>query len=113
MNPLYSATQGQAPPALNQLPIFHLPPPDDPPPSYEDATHSSSSPLLVGPPPNYGTYRAYPEPDPDPSSTASSDIEETTRSLPEWVGQAMVVLVFLAILYGFFRLVNDTDGLSG
>jgi hypothetical protein len=68
---------------------------------------------MAGPPPNYGTVRAYPELEPDASSTASSDIEETTRSLPEWVGQALVVLVFLAILYGFFRLVNDTDGFNG
>ncbi|KAF2470277.1 uncharacterized protein BDR25DRAFT_33219 [Lindgomyces ingoldianus] len=105
MNSSFPVLQGQPPSVMSRPPIYHLPPPDEPPPSYDDATHSSSSPLLVGPPPNYGTYQAYPEP--DASSSASSDIEETTRALPEWVGQALVVLVFLGILYGFWRLVND------
>lgn len=89
-----------------------MPPPDDPPPayappSYEDATHSSTAPLLVGPPTDYGTQRAYPSR--DTSSVASSDIERTTRSLPEWVGQALVVFCFVGIIYGFWKLVNDPD----
>lgn len=88
------------------------PPPEDPPPSYDDATRSSNAPLLVGPPPDYGTaYRAYPEP--DTSSTASSDIERTNRSLPEWVGQALVVFCFVAIIYGFFSLANDVSDPEG
>src|SRR4051812_3688155 len=91
--------QGQNTPTFSQPPIYHLPPPNEPPPSYDDATHSSSTPLLVGPPPNYGTPRAYPEA--EDSSMLSSDIEETTRALPEWVGQGLVVLCFLGILYGF------------
>jgi hypothetical protein len=87
--------------------------PDDPlpaydPPSYDDATRSSTAPLLSGPPVySYGTYRAYPEP--EYHSEASSDIEETTRSLPEWVGQALVVFAFLAIIYGFWEFVHDAD----
>jgi hypothetical protein len=56
---------------------------------------------------SYGTHRAYPEP--DFHSEVSSDIEETTRSLPEWVGQALVVLAFLTIIYGFWEFVHDTD----
>jgi hypothetical protein len=102
---------------LGQQSIYHIPPPDDPPPeyappSYDDATHSATAPLLVGPPPDYGTYRAYPSP--DASSIASSEIEETSRSLPEWVGQALVVMCFVGIIYGFWRLVNeDFDGFPG
>ncbi|KAF2679096.1 hypothetical protein K458DRAFT_408357 [Lentithecium fluviatile CBS 122367] len=92
------------PPPWSQSPVYHTPP-DEPPPSYDDATHSSSSPLLVGPPPDYGTYRAYPEP--DESSIASSEIETTDRSLPEWVGQLLVVGVFVGIIYGFWKMVND------
>ncbi|PSN62363.1 hypothetical protein BS50DRAFT_638011 [Corynespora cassiicola Philippines] len=95
------------PPNYSQHTIYYPPPPDEPPPSYDDATHSASTPLLVGPPPDYGTYRAYPEP--DQSSVASSDIEQSDRSLPEWVGQILVVFVFVAIIYGFWKLVNDPD----
>ncbi|KAF2122139.1 hypothetical protein BDV96DRAFT_640202 [Lophiotrema nucula] len=111
MSTPHSASEGQPPPFNGQQTIYHIPPPDEPPPSYADATHSSSSPLLVGPPPNYGTYRAYTEP--DESSVSSSDIESTSRSLPEWVGQALVVLSFLFIIYCFWKLVNDTDGFPG
>ncbi|KAF2242183.1 hypothetical protein BU26DRAFT_571411 [Trematosphaeria pertusa] len=102
------------PPPWNQHAAYQFPPPpppDEPPPSYDDATHSSSSPLLVGPPPNYGTDQAYAEP--AESSVASSEIESTDRSLPEWVGQALVVIVFIGIIYGFWKLVNDPDGLDG
>jgi hypothetical protein len=89
-----------------------MPPPDDPPPayappSYEDATGSPSAPLLVGPSDNYGTYRAFPEP--DVSSEAESDIEATSRGLPIWVGQLVVVICFLSIIYGFWRLINNAD----
>ncbi|KAF2869082.1 hypothetical protein BDV95DRAFT_457828, partial [Massariosphaeria phaeospora] len=85
--------------------------PDDPPPSYDDATRSSTVPLLVGPPPNYGTYEPYSEP--DASSVASSEIEQIDRSLPEWVGQAMVVLCFVGVIYIFWRFINDPDGFDG
>jgi hypothetical protein len=61
----------------------------------------------VGPSLNYGTNRAYP--DLEAATEASSDIEETTRSLPEWVGQALVVIVFLSIIYGFWEFVHDID----
>ncbi|KAF2704206.1 hypothetical protein K504DRAFT_462779 [Pleomassaria siparia CBS 279.74] len=112
MNDSSSTSRGQSPPAEGPHSIYYMHPPDDPPPSYDDATHSSYTPLLVGPPPDYGTaYRAYPEP--DASSVASSDIERSNRSLPEWVGQALVVFCFVAIIYGFFSLVNDTDNLPG
>ncbi|KAF2018321.1 hypothetical protein BU24DRAFT_461271 [Aaosphaeria arxii CBS 175.79] len=109
----YTVPPSQLPaPSAEHRPAYHEYPPEEPPPSYDDATHSSHSPLLVGPPPDYGTYRAYPSP--DVSSVASSDIEGTSRSLPEWVGQAMVVLCFLGIIYGFWRVVNDPNfgGLS-
>lgn len=35
----------------------------------------------------------------------SSDAEEDVQSLPEWVGQALVVIVFLSIIYGFWEFV--------
>lgn len=79
--------------------------PEDPPPSYDDATHSERTPLLVGPPPDYGVYRAYVEP--DASSTASSDQGVTTRSLPEWVGQIFVVFCFVIIMYAFWQFASD------
>ncbi|KAF2751671.1 hypothetical protein M011DRAFT_472999 [Sporormia fimetaria CBS 119925] len=111
-----SAPQGAPrPPTIVRLPVnaFYAPfPPDEPPPpydppSYDDATRSSTAPLLVGPPLDYGTHRAYP--DLETGSLGSSDIEESSRTLPEWVGQALVVFVFLAIIYGFWEFVHDTD----
>lgn len=62
----------------------------------------------------YGTYRAFP--DLEAQSDTSSDIEESSRSLPEWVGQALVVFVFLSIIYGFWEFVHsdsDFDGFPG
>lgn len=80
--------------------------PNEPPPSYDDATNSASAPLLVGPPPNYGTQQAYTDAD---ESSMSSHPEESTRVLPEWIGQGLVVLCFLGLLYGFWRVVNEPD----
>jgi len=89
------------------------PPPDYPPPSYDDATRSGTVPLLVGAPPDYGAFRAYTEP--DESSLASSEVESTGRTLPEWVGQALVVVMFVSIIYGFWTVINapDTDPYHG
>ncbi|KAF2196133.1 hypothetical protein GQ43DRAFT_476599 [Delitschia confertaspora ATCC 74209] len=111
-----ASAQPSTPPPLPSISeaIYQIPPlpPDEPPPSYDEATHSSSAPLLVGPQQNtYGTYRAYPGP--ETASPASSVIQDTTRTLPEWVGQALVVLCFLAILYGFYNLVSDPDAWLG
>ncbi|KAF2793679.1 hypothetical protein K505DRAFT_375166 [Melanomma pulvis-pyrius CBS 109.77] len=121
MNDSSSTAQDQPPPpAIPSYSLYQNYPPDDPPPSYDDATHSSITPLLVGPPPDYGTgYRAGPDyytgfrpgPVPGASSTASSDTEVTSRSLPEWVGQALVVFCFVFILSALFTLLNDSDGL--
>lgn len=86
----------------------HEPLPDYPPPSYDDATGSETAPLLVGPPPDYGAFRAYS----DASSLASSEVEATDRSLPEWVGQSLVVFVFVAIIYGFYKVINAPDSLD-
>ncbi|KAH7085907.1 hypothetical protein BKA63DRAFT_560533 [Paraphoma chrysanthemicola] len=85
-------------------------PPDYPPPSYDDATRSETAPLLAGPPPNYGAFRAYV--DPDESSIASSEVESADRSLPEWVGQALVVFLFVSIMYGFWKVINAPDSLD-
>lgn len=82
------------------------PHPNEPPPSYDDATNSTSAPLLVGPPPNYGTQQAYTDAD---ESSMSSHAEESTRVLPEWIGQGLVVLCFLGLLYGFWSVVNEPD----
>ncbi|KAH7401419.1 hypothetical protein BKA66DRAFT_565059 [Pyrenochaeta sp. MPI-SDFR-AT-0127] len=90
---------------------IHIPhdlPPDYPPPSYDDATGSETAPLLVGPPPDYGAFRAYS----DASSMASSEVEATDRSLPEWVGQALVVFVFVVIIYGFYRVISVPDSMD-
>ncbi|KAF2731096.1 hypothetical protein EJ04DRAFT_567185 [Polyplosphaeria fusca] len=112
MNHSFLASQPQpAVPEARRPPIYHVPPPDEPPPSYEIATHSAASPLLVGPPPNYGTYSAYSEP--EESSIASDDNDMNSRTLPEWVGQMLVVISFLAIIYGFWRLVNEPERLPG
>jgi len=85
-------------------------PPDYPPPSYDDATRSDAAPLLAGPPPNYGAFRAYG--DADESSIASSEVESADRTLPEWVGQALVVFVFVSIMYGFWKIINAPDNLN-
>ena len=82
------------------------PHPNEPPPSYDDATNSTLAPLLVGPPPNYGTQQAYTDAD---ESSMSSHPEESTRVLPEWIGQGLVVLCFLGLLYGFWNVVNEPD----
>ncbi|KAF1950270.1 hypothetical protein CC80DRAFT_242781 [Byssothecium circinans] len=107
-----STPRGYPPPPPWQPPQYHTLPPDGPPPSYDDATHSETSPLLVGPPPDYGAYRAYPEPD-EESSMASSEIDVTERSFPEWFGQIVVVCMFVAICYGFWKLAMDFPDLAG
>ncbi|KAF2630149.1 hypothetical protein BU25DRAFT_456551 [Macroventuria anomochaeta] len=103
------AAQGHHPPYHGDCddPIYAAPPPEDPPPSYEDATHSSTSPLLVGPPPDYGAFQAYV--DPDESSEASSEVEEADLSLPERIGQAFGVFVSVAILYIFWSIITSPD----
>jgi hypothetical protein len=101
-----------APPAIDHHQqqhhdVHNSPPPDYPPPSYADATNSSSAPLLAGAPPGYGTTF------PDQSSIASSELEDTDRSLPEWIGQALVVFVFVSITYGFWRIINAPERSDG
>jgi hypothetical protein len=83
------------------------PPPDYPPPSYDDATGPATAPLLAGAPPGYGTTF------PDQSSIASSEVEDSDTTLPEWLGQALVVLIFVSIIYGFLRIVNAPDRPDG
>jgi hypothetical protein len=57
-------------------------------------------------------FRAYPEPD-EESSVGSSEIEVADRSWAEWFGQALVVSIFIAIIYSFWKFVNDpSDGLG-
>ncbi|KAF2129877.1 hypothetical protein P153DRAFT_356554 [Dothidotthia symphoricarpi CBS 119687] len=109
----FSSASRHPPPATSQPYSYDSIPPDEPPPSYDDATQSSTAPLLVGPPPDYGTYRAYSDPDPDleESSVASSDTGRNDGSLPVWVGQALVVLVFVSIMYGFWRFITAPDDL--
>ncbi|KAF1843992.1 uncharacterized protein K460DRAFT_317036 [Cucurbitaria berberidis CBS 394.84] len=104
------ASQGEppAPQIDNYHHARHDPPPNYPPPSYDDATGSPAALLLVGPPPDYGAFRTYH----DESSIASSEVEATDRSLPEWVGQALVVFVFVTIIYGFYRIINTPDSMD-
>jgi len=75
---------------------------DDPPPSYEDTVGA------IGAPPGYGTFPLYTE----ESSIASSEVESSDRALPEWVGQSLVVFVFISIIYGFWKFINTPDDLS-
>ncbi|KAH8724669.1 hypothetical protein GQ44DRAFT_772999 [Phaeosphaeriaceae sp. PMI808] len=85
---------------------------EDPPPSYHEAIASTTAPLLVGAPPDYGAFRAYPEP--DHSSIASSQVgysDRSDRTCSEWVGQALVVFVFVTIIYAFWKLINAPDHL--
>jgi hypothetical protein len=82
--------------------IHASPPPDYPPPSY-----SATAPLLAGAPPGYGTTF------PDQSSIATSELEDAETSFPEWVGQALVVFVFIAITYGFWCIINTPDRPGG
>ncbi|KZM24992.1 uncharacterized protein EKO05_0009489 [Ascochyta rabiei] len=107
-NPV-AATQGYPSPRPQGFddPVYAAPPPEEPPPSYDEAIHSSTSPLLVGPPPDYGAFRAYV--DPDESSEASSEIEGTDQPLHEWLGQAFGILVFLGIMYAFWWTINQPD----
>lgn len=75
-------------------------PPDYPPPSYDDATGAAHAPLLVGAPPGYGTTF------PDQSSIASSDVDESEVTVPKLMGQIFTVIVFIAIIYGFWVIVT-------
>ncbi|KAF7681566.1 hypothetical protein GT037_000542 [Alternaria burnsii] len=81
------------------LPPHEYPPPDEPPPSYHDAIG------MTGAPPGYGTFRPYSE----ESSIASSEVESTHRALPEWFGQALVVFIFICLIYGFWEFINTPD----
>lgn len=87
--------------------MYAVPPPDEPLPSYDDATNSSTSPLLVGPPPDYGAFRAYV--DPDESSEASSEADDTEQYLPDRIGQAFAVCLLIGMLYLFWRIINQPE----
>ncbi|EOA89676.1 uncharacterized protein SETTUDRAFT_45818 [Exserohilum turcica Et28A] len=76
--------------------------PDEPPPSYDDTV------AVSGAPPDYGTFRQYAE-----SSVASSEVESSDRSLPEWLGQIIVVSVFICLIYGFWKFIDSPDLPSG
>ncbi|KAK7192908.1 hypothetical protein DPSP01_005117 [Paraphaeosphaeria sporulosa] len=106
-------------PAHHHHPIHHDPPPghhdppgyhdgpDVPPPSYDDATN----PLLGGvaaPTYNYGTWQER-----DDSSAASTDIETSESGLHEWVGRVVIIILFVAIIYGFWSLFESPpDGFN-
>jgi hypothetical protein len=62
---------------------------------------------LAGAPPGYGTTF------PDQSSIASSEVEDTETTLAEWIGQALVVGIFIGIVYGFWRVINTPDRRDG
>ncbi|KAF1920433.1 hypothetical protein BDU57DRAFT_534211 [Ampelomyces quisqualis] len=87
--------------------IHPSPPPDSPPPSYDDATSSASAPLLVGAPPGYGTTF------PDQSSVVDSELDESDRSIPEGLGQVVVIIVLLSITYAFWRIISAPDRPDG
>jgi hypothetical protein len=36
-------------------------------------------------------------------------VEATERTLPEWIGQIFVVIIFVAIIYGFWSVINAPD----
>lgn len=105
----HQATQGYHPPRHGGChgPVYAVPPPEEPPPSYDDATHSLTSPLLEGPPPDYGAFRAYV--DPDESTMASSDVDDTEQYLPERVGQVFTMCMLVGILYLFWTIINQPD----
>lgn len=104
----HQATQDHPSPHHDcDTPIYNDRLPGEPPPSYHDATHSSASPLLVGPPPDYGAFRAYV--DPDVSSEASTDVDDAEQYLPERIGQAFSILVLVGILFLFWRIITQPD----
>ncbi|KAH6637764.1 hypothetical protein C7974DRAFT_148015 [Boeremia exigua] len=110
MQPTLSAPRGQHPVQHSNCydPVYAAPPPEEePPPSYDAATYSPTSPLLVGPPPDYGAIRAYL--DPDESSEASSEVDETEQYFPERLGQAFSVLMLVGILCIFWSIINQPD----
>lgn len=61
----------------------------------------------MGPPPDYGAFRAYT--DPDETSEASSEADDNEQYMPERLGQAFVVLILLGILYLFWRIISQPD----
>ena len=104
------AEQGPHPPRYSSHhhdPPFTASSAEEPPPSYEDATHSTTAPLLVGPRTDYGAFRAYV--DPDDSSEASSEVDDTEQYMPERVGQTFALLVLVALLYVFWTTINQPD----
>lgn len=110
----HQATQGHRSPPYGHgdaHTIYNDPYPEEPPPSYDVATHSSTSPLLVGPPPDYGAFRAYV--DPDASSEATTEVDDTEQYLPERLGQAFSILVIMGMLFLFWSIITqpDPDGL--
>lgn len=69
-----------------------------------------SSPLLVGPPPDYGAFRAYL--DSDTSSQVTTEADSVDRC-PDWAGHVFVLLVFLSIMYGFWTIIVAPDSRPG
>lgn len=61
----------------------------------------------MGPPPDYGAFRAYV--DPDESSEASTEIDDTEQYLPERIGQAFAIMIIVGILYLFWRIITQPD----
>ena len=84
--------------------------PDEPPPSYDEVTRLESAPLLVGPPPDYGAFTAYG--DPETSTVASSEAEGTDRSFAEYVGQFFVLIVLGLIVYAFWKVIDGATDIN-
>jgi hypothetical protein len=61
----------------------------------------------VGPPPDYGAFRAYT--DPDESSEASSEADDSEQNMPERLGQVFAVFILLGILYLFWSIIGQPD----
>jgi len=36
-------------------------------------------------------------------------VEATDKTWPEWFGQAFVVIIFVAFIYGFWSVINTPD----
>lgn len=53
---------------------------------------------------SYGTWQ-----EPDDSSTTSTEIETQDSTFHEWVGHVVIISLLVAILYGFWSLL-EVDG---
>lgn len=67
----------------------------------------------MGPPPDYGAFRAYV--DADESSEASTEGDDTEQYLPERIGQFFAIMILVGIFYLFWSIVfqPDSDDLPG